>query len=405
MRSKYRFPVHDQIEIDYHDDNKSRQRISSKARILISGGSIPDAARRPVLWGRSVLESFSTEMPARQAEYRTGLAQREAIAEGIPCYMAVPGYIKPTGERFVIDESVPREAIVRMFEMRDELASINSIRAYLTEQGIRSGRRGHVGNPLSPSAVESMLRSPAYIGLVVFGDLAYRGEGVEVDNDEVDPVPVHEAIVDADLWHRVQSRKASSGRSAKSDRLLARQGVLFCKSCESRMTATNNRGFAFYRCQRSASPDCPARATVAAERVEEMVVARLQAERELMVLQGRASANLGEQLHQAARAAEADVEAAIVAFAGVKGLGAATRKIAELTEVWEAAKGEAESHERDEGARSALRQMDDWDRLPLEIRRGIVRATVARIEVAPTVSSGWAVWDERRVDVQLVSEG
>ena len=43
------------------------------------------------------------------------------------------------------------------------------------------------------------------------------------------------------------------------------------------MTATNNRGYAFYRCQHNASPDCTARATIAAERVEEHVVGKLNA--------------------------------------------------------------------------------------------------------------------------------
>src|SRR5262249_37805982 len=147
----------------------------------------------------------------------------------------------------------------------------------------------------------------------------------------------------------------------KSDRLLARQNVLVCGSCGSRMSATNNRGEPYYRCQHNASPHCPARASVAAERVEELVVAELKAKRELAQLEGVASADLGEQLHQAARQAKTDLEAGIEAFAGVEELGAAKRRIAELTQRWKDAEREAETHGHTEAARAAFRRIDDWD--------------------------------------------
>jgi hypothetical protein len=238
-----------------------------------------------------------------------------------------------------------------------------------------------------------MLRSETYIGNIKFGDL--RNDGA------------FRGIVDPDVWHRVQGKRGTRGRQAKSERLLARQGVLRCATCDARMTATSSNGHAFYRCQHNASPDCPARATVSAERVEALVVAKLKARRELARLEGVASADLGERYHQAAREAEADLEAAIETFAGVKGLGAAQRRIADLTTQWELARREAERHDVTEGARSEMRKVDDWEALPLDIQRGIIRATVAKIIVAPVGGRGLSrsQWDEGRIDVQFVGEG
>jgi hypothetical protein len=398
------FPYRDRMDRSIGTMTDVVQRIDAADGVLIAGGSII-THKDPDSWGRSVLESFANEMPARYAKHKVRQAHRLAIAEGIPCYAPVPGYVKPTGGRFEVDESL-RDVIVTAFEMRDAGKSINVIRRYLTDHGVVSTRRGSEGKPLSYAAVESMLRSPTYVGLVVFGDLAYRGEGVPVDAVEVAPVPVHEAIIDRALWQRVRDRKATRGRQSKSDRLLARQNVLVCGTCGARMTATSSNGHPFYRCQHSASPNCTARATVAAERVEELAVARLKARRELMTVEGRASVDLGERLLADARAAKARLEIAIDSFGG-DDLMAAKRKIAELREAWQAAEREAGRHDRVEGAAAEMRKVDDWDRLTLDGRRAIIRATVARIVIRPVSGLGLSGsrWDASRVDVQFVGEG
>jgi hypothetical protein len=183
--------------------------------------------------------------------------------------------------------------------------------------------------------------------------------------------------------------------------------VLVCGTCGSRLTATNSNGHPFYRCQHNASPDCTARATVAAERVEALVVDKLKAQRELARIEGHASVDVGEQLHLAARQAKADLEAALEAFEGVEGLGAAKKRIGELTVAWKAAEREAEQHARTEGARSAMRRIDDWEKLTLEGRRAIIRAVIDRVDVAPVGGLGLSrsKWDEGRVDVQFVRQG
>ena len=91
----------------------------------------------------------------------------------------------------------------------------------------------------------------------------------------------------------------------------------------------------------------------------------------------------------------------------MEGLSAAKKRIAELTERWKAAEREAESHDRTEEARAAMRRIDDWDRLTLEGRRAIIRATIERIVIDPVGGLGLSrsKWDAGRVHVQFFGEG
>jgi hypothetical protein len=376
------FPYRDRHDRSIATMTEIVERVDAAGGLLIAGDSVL-SHKTADQWARSVLESFANEMPSRYATEKVRAAQKQAVADGIPPYAAVPGYCKdPATGRFVVVKSL-RPVARETFRLRDRGESIKTIRRYLAEHGIE---RSYAG-------VESMLASETYIGNVVFGDLRHDG--------------AHPAIIKPDLWHRVQTRRATRGRRAKSDRLLARQGVLVCGSCGGRMSATNAHGYASYRCQHNASPDCPQRATVAAERVEAVVIEKLKARRELAQLEGVASADLGEQLHQAAREAKADLEAAVEAFAGVEGLSVAKRRIAELSEQWKLAEREAEQHGYSEQARAAMRRIDDWDRLTLEGRRAIIRATIERVVIDSAGGLGLSrsKWDASRVHVQFVGEG
>lgn len=61
----------------------------------------------------------------------------------------------------------------------------------------------------------------------------------------------HPAIVPPDIWRAVQRMRSPRGRRAKSERLLARLGVLRCGSCGARMvigsTDQNGKHYYFYR--------------------------------------------------------------------------------------------------------------------------------------------------------------
>jgi Recombinase zinc beta ribbon domain len=114
----------------------------------------------------------------------------------------------------------------------------------------------------SISGVESMLRSGMYLGEIHFGELHN--------------LKAHEPIIkDRALFERVQRRTVSRGRQAKSERLLARLGVLRCGTCGSRMVINSYTGS--YRCGDSSANRCRRRAAVTADRVEAMVLNAVRA--------------------------------------------------------------------------------------------------------------------------------
>jgi hypothetical protein len=119
-----------------------------------------------------------------------------------------------------------------------------------------------MGSSRALSGVSWMLRSRMYLGEIHFGEL---------HNPHA-----HEAIVkDRGLFERVQRRRVSRGRQTKSERLLARLGVLRCGTCGSRMVINSDSGS--YRCGDTSASRCQRRAAVNADRVEAMVLDAVRA--------------------------------------------------------------------------------------------------------------------------------
>ncbi len=98
----------------------------------------------------------------------------------------------------------------------------------------------------------------------------------------------HEPIITEDLWQRVQRVTVPTGRKAKSDRILARLGVLRCATCDGRMVASKSHSGTYhtYRCPHN--NDCARHVTIGAELVEKVVADK--AREILSGVKGRASA-------------------------------------------------------------------------------------------------------------------
>ena len=144
-------------------------------------------------------------------------AQARAVARGVlPNSRIVPGYMR--GEDGVLVLVPELAAVVReVFQRRDRGATIVELQAFLLERGIERSLAG----------VASMLRSRMYLGEIHFGELHNPS--------------AHEPIItDRPLFERVQRRTVSRGRQAKSERLLARLGVLCCGTCGSRMVINSS---------------------------------------------------------------------------------------------------------------------------------------------------------------------
>ncbi len=154
---------------------------------------------------------------------KVAAAQERVVARGVlPNSRISPGYVRGEDGVLVVERPKAR-VVVQAFKRRDRGASLVEIQALLAENGIER----------SISGVASMLRSRMYLGEIHFGVLHNTGAHAPI-------------IKDRALFERVQRRTVSRGRQAKSERLLARLGVLRCGTCASRMVINSYSGN--YRC-------------------------------------------------------------------------------------------------------------------------------------------------------------
>ena len=322
-------------------------------------------------WLSGTMMGAFAEYYRRSVGERTAEAQADAVARGVCPFPDFPPGLE-AGEDGRLIHTADAPTVIEAFELRDRGTTIKEVRAFLRERGIERSYHG----------VQSMLCSRLYLGEIHFGKLTN--------------LEAHEPIVPRPLFDRVQRTKVSRGRRAKSDRLLARLGILRCGSCDARMVVGTHkekrRTYSFYRCPPVG--DCERRMAIGAEIVEGAVVETVR--ERLANQEGRASAEQdareATEIHDKA---QADLDAAIRAFAGFEDEDSARERLAELREARDRAR------DRDEqlrDARSALTvTMADWDRLSLEAQRGLIRATVESV----TIRKGRG---RERVTIKLFSE-
>jgi site-specific DNA recombinase len=347
------------------------------SRIEAAGGSVlaVDVGRvtngSAAQWLSSTLLGAVAEHQRRVTAERVGEAQRRAVARGVaPWRHTTPGFTRNEKKVFTPNDKAP--AVAEAFRMRAEGNSVRACRDYLAEHGVKR----------TLAAVSRLFHDRAVLGELHFGDLHNPN--------------AHPPIVTPEAFKRAGAASAPRGRIGKSDRLLARLGVLRCGTCGARMVVGNaNHGSTpIYRCP--SKSDCE-RGVVISAKIAEAVLTEAVREA-LRDLEGRASveANVREA-EQALERAQADLDAAIRTFAGLEDEAAARERLAELREARDAAQERVEQL----GGRRAIITISaarDWDRLSLEERRELIRAAVARATVAPgTRGPG-------RVKVELVSE-
>jgi hypothetical protein len=265
--------------------------------------------------------------------------------------------------------------VARAFALRVSGATVGDVRALLRDQGLE----------LSYAAVGRLLSNRAVLGEIHFG-------GYEPN------LLAHEPIVDREIWKAAQRVKVPAGRKAKSERLLARLGVLRCGSCGGRMSASlghagTPREHPIYRCGAHAGDPCPKRVAIDARLVEGVVVDAVKAA--LADAEGRASAEQGAQRAALALArSQTQLDALIEMLDPLE--PAARKRLQAATAKRDKAREEVE---RLGGKRASLtvNAARDWDRLSLDARRGLIRAVVDRVDVAPGRGAD-------RVTVKLVGQ-
>lgn len=331
-------------------------------RVEAAGGRILAAdlgevsAATATQWVSSTMLGMVAEYQRRAARERSGAAQAMAVARGVPPFDRIPpGYTRSDIGTLVPNDDAP--AVREAFRMRAQGATIAEVRAFLLSHGIERTYHG----------VQSLLSSRIVLGEIHFGKL----ENLEA----------HEPIIDRDLWAAVQRVRVSRGRRAKSDRLLARLGVLRCGTCDGRMIvgSANHGQYPIYRC--SPVGDCPRRVTISAEIAERVVSGAV---RELLAdEEGHASA-LSEvrEADAEAEVAQRNLEAAIRVFDAVHDEAVAAERLRELRADRDL-KMERAHDLRGLHSGLTISVGKDWGRLSMEAKRGLIRAVLERASVAP----------------------
>lgn len=297
---------------------------------------------------------------------------------------------------------VPEEADVVRYIFRlylDEGLGIRRIAQRLNDEDYRTRR----GRPWSMVTIRDILRNRVYTG-------TYRRLGVSVPNN-------HEALI-TPAQHRqveqgMQARRTAPGTSDPGDFLLA--GLVWDGEDDARMSCVTRRqtwkradggpASAIYRYYQSAPPagrSAGKRRSLRADEIEEQVVAHLRGAgaRPGLARAGDPSA-VAEETAEALAGAEARAKALARRLAGLLdeagGSSRSTAKLSELaapvlaaheevsTEI-AALRARLAAQHSDEARRVHFerlseRMRDDWDGLPFEARRSLVRELVDRVIV------------------------
>ena len=169
---------------------------------------------------------------------KSGLNQR--AKSGLHTGAPVLGYDRSSDKtrELIINEA--EASIVR--EIYNRYASGQGYRAIANALN-RSGFTTKRGNPFGIPAVKYILTNDLYVGNITYGRYLNWNK-TRRRNKNSAPIEVegaHEAIIDPDLWHRVQSRMKKTQRQPRhySNNSNLLTGILRCPQCGSSMAISN----------------------------------------------------------------------------------------------------------------------------------------------------------------------
>jgi DNA invertase Pin-like site-specific DNA recombinase len=311
-------------------------------------------------WLSGTLLGAVSEYARRVTAERTEDAKRRAVERGVPPFPNVPPGYRRRDDGSLEPHPEQARVVAGAFQMRANGATVMDVREHLRQHGIERSFHG----------VQALLGSRIVLGELRFGEIVNTS--------------AHLAIVDAPVWQKVQRMRVSRGRRAQSERLLARLGVLRCATCGSRMvigsTDQNGKRHYMYRCPPIG--DCPRRVTISADIAEGVVVERV---RELL-RDKRGSATSAEGVARAEHelaAIEDRIKTAVRAFAGLEDVSDTQEVLDELREQRENARDRADELRAAAGPAATLDGGVDFDALPLDKRRALIRALIDEARVAP----------------------
>jgi hypothetical protein len=298
------------------------------------------------------------EYVRRNSGERAHEGKQRAIDRGVPPFPNLPFFVRQRGDGTIEPNPKTRKIAAKAVQLRADGATISEIRDYLRQHGIKMSYHG----------VQQMLQSRLLVGELHFGSF-------NPNLKAIDP------IINRRTWEQAQRTTGTRGRRAKSDRLLARLGVLRCGSCGSKMVVgTAHHGeYGLYRCPPVG--DCQRRVTISSDIVEAAVVEEVK-----RLLEGiEETATVERDVEAADRdadRAEQELDAAVRAFSVVDDVPAAQERLLELRDVRDQARDRADE------LRAAVRpeiklSAKDWDRLSLDEQRALIKAVIDEVTVIP----------------------
>ena len=220
---------------------------------------------------------FEREIISERTRDKIAAARRKGKWSGGP---PVLGYdiLRATGGSKLIVNAEEAECVRRIFEFYVDSGSLSLTLRRLAELGwatkswtTKQGReRG--GKPFNKSTLFNLLTNVVYRGQIAYRDQLYEGE--------------HDAIVDEDLFHRVQrqlrSNRNSGGRRTRNKCGALLKGLVRCAACGSGMShhfATHgNKRYRYYVCvnaQKRGWDQCPGPSLPAAQ-LEQFVIDQIR---------------------------------------------------------------------------------------------------------------------------------
>jgi DNA invertase Pin-like site-specific DNA recombinase len=329
-------------------------------------------------WLNATLHGMMADYHVRITREKTGEAKRDAVERGVPPFPNIPpGYRRgEDGRLVVVLEEV--EPVIEVFKLRAAGASLTKCRDYLRQHGIVRSYR----------ATQTMFTNRLYLGEIHFGDLVN--------------LHAHEPIIPRELFQQAKERRAARGRPNRSDRLLARLGVLVCGSCKARLTTAlvwnrtlkqakggPRRRYPIYRC--GMSGDCRSPVTISATLVEDAIVHEVRQR----LIHKTGSASLEQEIREAAATAEQAQRRhknVVALLTGDEDFEETRQKLSELKSAAQTATERYEQLIERTEPLTVLSATHDWDELEMPERRALIRAVLPCVEIWPAAAGKRIRW-------------
>ena len=315
-----------------------------------------------------------SEFVADQTGEKLTVTKQRNIDLGIPPFPKVtPAYQRREDGRL---EPHPTNApIIRdLIERRLKGESLTNLVRSAREQGLVHSYGKQIGEPLTltHTGLTKLFASKLLCGEIHFGTFTPNPDAID------------EPICSKSTFARLQSMRATRGRHAKSERLLARLGVLRCETCDSRMTVhstkSNGKRYEYFIC---GDVLCSRRAMVAADVAEKFVLD--EAKRLAENREGMATTDARVE------AARVEAEDADAIYANAVDLAMRGHSnAATLDELRQDRDAKVTKHERLARlvAPAMIATAADVDGAPLELKREFIVAFFERAIVTPGRGSG-----------------